>query len=184
MSFVDILLTAFSLSLDAVALAAAAAALKQIEVADALKIAFFFGGFQLVMPLIGWALGLGVASYVVQYGHIVGFVLLVCVGIKMLYEALRKKDSDDVKNESHLAETSTLIVMAVATSIDALVVGATFSFVPVNLPIAVSVIGAVTFLLSLAAIQFGKVIHRYVGNEIELGGGLVLIVLAFKILLF
>jgi manganese efflux pump family protein len=184
MTSIEILLTAFSLSLDAVAIAAAAAAVTRISAFQALKIAFFFGAFQLVMPVIGWLLGASIYEYALAYGHVIGFVLLLGVGLKMLHEATRKEDDEDELREKHLAQTYALTIMAIATSIDALVVGITFSFIDVNILIAVSTIGVVTFVLSLVAIQFGRFIQRYAGNNIEYVGGIVLIALAFKTLLF
>ena len=183
MSPIELFLTAVSLSLDAVAIAAAAAALSRISYEHALKIALFFGGFQFGMPLIGWLLGASVASYALTYGHIVGFLLLFGVGCKMMYESFHTDDASDEYKERHLAETYTLTVMAVATSIDALVVGVTFSFVPVSIPLAVTCIGFVTFILSLVALRFGAYVHTYLGNRIESLGGVVLIALACKTLL-
>lgn len=183
MTFFEIVLTAISLSLDAVAIAIAASTLTRISQNDSYKIALFFGFFQFIMPLIGWLLSSTISGFASTYGHIIGFVLLGIVGLKMLYEATQKESAEDKKNERHLTESATLTIMAVATSIDALIVGATFSFIDVNIPLAVSVIGIVTFVLSLFAVQFGKRIHAFVGREIELFGGLVLIGLAIKTLI-
>ncbi|MCK9351714.1 MAG: manganese efflux pump MntP family protein [Candidatus Paceibacterota bacterium] len=183
MNIFDIFLTGFSLSLDAVAIAVAAGALHKIDLRHAVKIAVFFGGFQMFMPLIGWMAGLGWSGYLESYGNMIGFVLLFAVGLKMLLETFKKETKEEVKQEKHLAETKTLTIMAVATSIDALVVGITFNFVPVNIPLAVGIIGAVTFVLSLAAVYIGEKFKRIIGKEIEWLGGLVLIGLSIKILL-
>jgi len=183
MTFVDILLTAFSLSLDAVAIAIAAGALHRVTFRQALKIAFFFGMFQLLMPLLGWAFGLGFKEALNAYGALVGFVLLFGVGANMLREAYKKESPEETKRERHLAETKILTIMALATSIDALVIGITFNFVPVNIPLAVGVIGAVTFLLSFVGVRVGEKFKHLFGRQIETLGGLILIGLAFKILL-
>ncbi len=183
MNIIEIFLTGFSLSLDAVAIAVAAGALHKITPRHALKIALFFGGFQMFMPILGWLSGLWFSGYLTSYGNIIGFVLLFSVGMKMFLETFKKETKDEIKKERHLAETKTLTIMAIATSIDALVVGITFNFVSVIIPVAVCVIGAVTFALSLAAIYVGEKFKRIIGNEIEWLGGLVLVGLSIKILL-
>jgi putative Mn2+ efflux pump MntP len=183
MTFIDILLTAFSLSLDAVAIAVAASTLHHVTLRQAIKIAFFFGAFQLFMPLIGWSLGFGFKDALEAYGKMIGFVLLLGVGVNMLRETFKKETPEDVDHERHLAETKILTIMAVATSIDALVVGITFNFVTVNISLAVLIIGAVTFLLSLLGVYIGKKFKHLVGRQIEVVGAFILIGLAFKILL-
>lgn len=182
MTITEIILTGFSLSLDAVAIALAAGALHRITLRQALKIAFFFGAFQLLMPLIGWALGLGFKSSVDSYGHIVGFVLLLGVGLNMLRETFKEETDEDVEHEKHLAETKVLTIMAIATSIDALVIGITFNFVPVNVPVAVGIIGIVTFVFSLLAVYVGGKFKHIEGQKIEVLGALILIGLALKTL--
>lgn len=183
MTLTEILLTAFSLSLDAVAIALAASAIHYVTLRQALKIALFFGAFQLLMPILGWAMGLGFKGYVEAYGNIIGFALLLGVGMNMLRETFKKETAEDIEHERHLAETKILTLMAVATSIDALVVGFTFNFVSVNIPIAVGVIGVVTFLLSLLAVYVGEKFKHIAGNKLEVFGALILIGLAFKVLL-
>jgi putative Mn2+ efflux pump MntP len=101
----------------------------------------------------------------------------------MLRETFKKETPEDVDHERHLAETKILTIMAVATSIDALVVGITFNFVTVNISLAVLIIGAVTFLLSLLGVYIGKKFKHLVGRQIEVVGAFILIGLAFKILL-
>lgn len=183
MNLFEIFLTAVSLSLDAVAIALAAGALHRISFRNTFKIALFFGVFQAIMPLLGYASGLGFKSYLESYGNIVGFLLLFGVGANMLIQSFKKESSEDVKKERHLAETKTLTLMAIATSIDALIVGITFNFVSVNIPLAIFFIGTVTFVLSMLAVFIGEKFKRIVGAEIEWLGALVLIGLSFKILL-
>ena len=184
MSVTEIILIGFSLSLDAGAIALAAGALHNITFRQAMKIAFFFGAFQLFMPLAGSVLGSGFGQYAKDYGNIVGFLLLLGVGLNMLRETFKKEKNVTINHERHLAETKILTIMAVATSIDALVVGITFNFVSVNIPLAVCIIGAITFALSLFAVYVGRRSKHLMGNrKIEVLGALVLIGLAFKILL-
>lgn len=184
MSFLEIILTAISLSLDAVAVSVAAAALRPIRAQQALKIAFFFGGFQLVMPLVGWAVGSNFKEYLANYSNIIGFVALFALGGKMLYEAIKKPDKEKEEDEKHITDTKILSILAITTSIDALVVGITFNFIPVNIPVAVITIGLITFFLCLGGVYIGTKGRHLMGNKIELAGALILIALSFKILLF
>ncbi len=181
MSFPEILLLAVSLSLDAAVVAVGAGALARINVAKALKVSFTFGAFQGLMPLLGLLLGSAFSAYLLVYGHIVGFVLLILVGGKMLFEAFQKEDTASERNILHI---QTLLILAVATSIDAFVVGITFSFLPVHVPTAVLTIGVVTFLLSLLGVYLGRSSKHLLGTRIEIMGAVVIILLAFKILLF
>lgn len=184
MSLFEVILTAISLSLDAVAVSVAAGALRQLSAQQTLKIAFFFGGFQCVMPLIGWALGYNFAEYFSRYGAVIGFVTLFALGCKMLYESLKKPDKQEIDNERHITETKILSVLALATSIDALVIGITFNFVSVNILLASSIIGLITFFFCIFGVYFGGKSRQLFGNRIEIIGAVILILLAFKILLF
>jgi len=179
MSFFEILLIAVSLALDAAIVAVGAGALARIKTGTALKIAIVFGVFQAAMPVLGLLLGLGFREYLLAYGHIIGFVLLVLVGGKMLLEAFEEEDTE---HEKDITRWPTLVFLAVATSIDAFVIGITFNFIPINIPLAISAIGIVTFLMALAGVYVGKKGKHLLGNRIELVGALVLIALAFKIL--
>lgn len=183
MSDWEIFLTAVSLSLDAVAVAVAAGTLSKIRIKQALKIAAFFGGFQFMMPLIGWGIGYNFTGYL-KYGNVIGFVALLLVGIKMLAEAIKKTDGEDIEKERHITQLKILILLAITTSIDALIIGLTFNFIKVNVWSAVSIIGLVTFFLSLIGVYLGERSKKLVGNRIEIFGSLILIILAFKILLF
>lgn len=180
MSLAEILILAVSLSLDAAVVAVGAGALARINLGTALKVSFTFGAFQGLMPLLGLLFGSMFSGYLLAYGHIVGFVLLLLVGGKMLFEAF---DTEDTERERDITHLSTLLILAVATSIDAFVVGITFSFVPVHVPTAVLAIGLVTFILSLLGVYLGRTSKHLLGTRIELVGAIVIILLAFKILL-
>lgn len=182
MTLTEIILIGFSLSLDAMAVALAAGALHHTTLKQAFKIALFFGAFQLLMPFFGWVLGLSFKEYVATYGNIVGFILIFGVGLNMLRETSKKETPEDIRNKRHLAETGILVIMAIATSIDALVVGITFNFVPVSIPLAVSIIGIITFALSFFAVYAGKKLNHVAGNKIGVFGAFILIGLSFKIL--
>jgi putative Mn2+ efflux pump MntP len=180
MSLLEIFLIAASLALDAAIVAVGAGALAHVRTRTALKVALFFGAFQAFMPLLGLLLGLGFRDYLLAYGHIVGFVLLLIVGGKMLLDSFGEEDTE---REKDITRMPTLLLLAIATSIDAFVVGITFNFVSVNVPVAIAVIGIVTFLMALGGVYLGKRGKHLLGNRIELAGALVLIALAFKILL-
>lgn len=181
MSLPEILLLALSLSLDAAVVAVGAGALARVRLSAVLRIAGLFGLFQGVMPVLGLLLGLGFRDYLLAYGNIVGFVLLLLVGGKMLFEAFEKEDT---KSERDILRLPTLLILALATSIDAFVVGITFTFVPVDVPVAVALIGLVTFFMALIGIYLGRRSHHLLGTKIELVGAFVIILLAFKILLW
>ncbi|MEA2701787.1 MAG: hypothetical protein QOE22_496 [Candidatus Parcubacteria bacterium] len=181
MSALEILLLALSLSLDAVVVSVGAGVLNRINIRKALVIAFFFGAFHAVMPLLGWAAGYWFRGYLTEYGHIVGFVLILLVALKMLRDALRQEDTAREKDILHMR---VLLVLAFAMSIDALVIGITFNFLPVSVLPTSAIIGLVTFLMSLAGVYVGRRSRHLVGTKIELLGALVLVLLAFKVLLF
>lgn len=151
--------------------------LKKPSLPQAAKIALFFGAFQFIMPCIGYLLGSAFASYIQAFDHWIAFILLAFIGGKMLFEAIRGKE-EEIKNPLSL---STLLVLAVATSIDALAVGVTFATVNAPLLFASSIIGIVTFVISLAGVFLGSRFGNLFGNKAEIAGGLVLIGIGIKI---
>lgn len=179
MTFIEILLLGVGLALDAVVVAIGAGACMRLSRATMVRVALVFGGFQALMPLIGFVFGVGLNDVLAVYAPIIGFVLLAGIGLKMLYEAFTS-DDDAVRD---ITRWGTLLTLAVATSIDALVVGVTFAFVPTNIPVAVGVIGVVTAVLSFAGAWAGARAERFLGSYIEVAGALILIAIAFKILL-
>lgn len=180
MSVFDILVIAISLSLDAVVVAVGAGALNRMTLKRSLIIASVFGVFQAIMPLGGWLIGYLVRGPLLTYGRWVGFALILLVGLKMLKESFSREDVEDEKDILH---TRTLLVLAVATSIDAFAVGITFSFIPVSLFFATVVIGFITLVLSLLGIYIGMRGRHLIGTRIEIVGAVALILLAFKTLL-
>lgn len=181
MSPVEITLIALSLSLDVAVVSIGAGALNRLTFARALLIAAIFAIFHTMMPLVGWLAGSWFSVYLAAYGNIIGFVLILLVGLRMLKGALTAENTETEKN---ILNTKVLLVLAVATSIDALVIGVSFNFLPVPVTLAVVTIGVVTFLMSLAGTLIGKQTHHLVGTKVELLGALALILLAFKVLLF
>lgn len=184
MTFIEIFLTAVSLSLDAVAVAVAAGAINHLSFKNIFKISVFFGGFQMIMPILGLVLGTGFKEYFFQYGSLIGFIALFALGLKMLHESLTKPDTDVVDKEKHITQLKVLFVLAFSTSVDALVIGITYAFVQVNLLVALSTIGIITFILCFLGAYLGSKGRNLFGNKVEIIGALILIVLSFKILLY
>lgn len=145
-------------------------------------IAAFFGSFQALMPLIGWLLGTQFARYIRDFDHWVAFLLLAFIGGKMVYDSFKKDDCCCEKKEEAF-NFRELLMLSVATSIDALAAGVTFAFFKVNIFGAVLLIGAVTFILSASGVAIGNRFGIRYKNKAELIGGLALIIMGIKILL-
>jgi len=182
MSLLSIFFIAISLSLDAFAVAVTAGAThRKMAFWQGIKIAVFFGFFQFVMPIIGWTVGFGLRGLIMSIDHWIAFGLLFLVGIKMLIEAFRPEKNEDEERCVH--KTFVLFFLAIATSIDALVVGVSFAFLRVALIFSSLLIGLVTFLISLSGVYIGKRFGHLFENKVEIVGGLVLIAIGVKILL-
>ncbi|MDD3887706.1 MAG: manganese efflux pump MntP family protein [Patescibacteria group bacterium] len=180
MSLLNILFIAIALSFDAMAVAAANGAHHhQMGAKKALKIAFYFGFFQFLMPLIGYILGFGLIQFISGVDHWIAFFLLVILGIKMLVESFKKEEEKKIDIHSF----KILLTQSIATSIDALIIGVTLALLPVNIWLSVSIIGLTTFILSLISIYIGKKCGEKWGKKAEIIGGLVLISIGLKILL-
>jgi manganese efflux pump family protein len=185
MNIFEIVLVALSLALDAFAVSVTKGATdKNITVKYALAIAATFGIFQFFMPIIGWTLGKGFADIVSGLGNWVAFVLLSGVGLRMIYEALTHDAKEKIAEEKSIMRFSVLIMLAVVTSLDALVTGISFAFIPVHIWFVVLLIGLITFALSYIGIYLGKRLGTLMGDTFEVIGGAVLILLAIKILLW
>jgi putative Mn2+ efflux pump MntP len=181
MSPIEITLIALSLSLDVAVVSIGAGALNRITFGRALLIALIFAIFHAVMPIIGWLAGYWFRGYLLEYGNVIGFVLILLVGLRMLKGALTAENTETEKN---ILNTRVLLVLAFATSIDALVIGISFNFLPIPVALAIMTIGVITFFMSLAGAYIGKQTKHLVGTKVELLGALALILLAFKVLLF
>jgi len=178
MGLITILIIAVGLAMDAFAVSVlSGSAYKQLNVKHAFRIAVFFGGFQAFMPLIGSLAGLTAKEYIADYDHWIAFVLLSAVGGKMIYESFKIAPAE---NNFNPAGILVLLVLSVATSIDALVIGITLSFLTVSIATAVIIIGLVTFLLSYLGVLLGKKFGYFFENKIQALGGLVLIALGLK----
>ena len=178
---VTIVFIAVGLAMDAFAVSIVSGiAYERLEVKHALRIAVFFGGFQAFMPLIGYLAALSIREYIAGYDHWVAFGLLSAVGGKMIYESFKIKTTNENFNPANIF---VLLALSVATSIDALAVGVTLSFITSSVIIAVAIIGMVTFVLSYIGVFIGGRFGHFFENKIEAFGGLILIGLGVKILL-
>ncbi|MHC4475072.1 MAG: manganese efflux pump MntP [Planctomycetota bacterium] len=181
MDFFTIIPIAVALAMDAFAVSiVSGAAYKQLHVKHALRMALFFGAFQAFMPLIGALAGLSLKQYVGLWGHWIAFGLLTGVGLKMIYESFKIKQAEKRLDPSNIV---VVLVLSVATSIDALAAGVTLSLLVKSVALAVTVIGVVTFGLSYSGVYVGKRFGHFFETKLEALGGLVLIALAAKILL-
>jgi putative Mn2+ efflux pump MntP len=154
--------------------------LRALRVFDAARIALVFGAFQALMPLIGWALGSTFADSITAFDHWIAFALLGGIGAKMLWEAF--KSDDDEEGPARL-KTRELLLLGVATSIDALAVGVTFAFLEVHIGWAVTLIGVCTAALSFAAVYVGHRVGKRFSRPAEIAGGVILIAIGVKILI-
>ncbi len=190
MHIVEILLIGISLSMDAFAVAVCRGLRmkNKINWRQMLIIALFFGGFQALMPLIGWALGSQLEQYITAIDHWITFALLLFIGGKMILDVIRESkedkpsDNPDGEEEDRL-DIKELFLLAIATSIDALAMGITFAFMNVNIWSTISIIGSTTFVISLAGVLIGHRFGTRFQNRATLAGGIILILIGVKILL-
>ena len=180
MSFFDLFLIAAALSMDAFAVAICKGlSVKKAGAKHILTVGVYFGGFQALMPLIGFLLGFKFEKFIVSVDHWIAFVLLAVIGGNMIKEALGGED--DEVNDSFSFKT--MLPLAVATSIDALAVGISFAFLGVDIVTAALLIGVTTFVISGAGIVVGNIFGAKYKSKAELAGGIVLILIGLKILL-
>jgi manganese efflux pump family protein len=181
MSIWTILLIALALAMDAFAVAIASGfAMRQLRVRHALAMAASFGAFQAIMPLIGWFSGIKLRGWMLHVDHWVAFGLLTFVGGKMIAEAFEIEEQEKKTNPFAL---HVLLVLSVATSIDALAAGLSFALLDVAITAPVLIIGAVTFCMSLAGVAIGARGGHLFEKKIEVLGGVILIGIGLKILL-
>jgi putative Mn2+ efflux pump MntP len=182
MSFWALFFIALGVSADAFAVALGKGLhMRQFTVRGAAVIAVTFGVFQALMPLVGWLLGTTFARYIADVDHWIAFGLLGLIGAKMLWEAFTKRDDDE--DDVDRISTRELLLLAVATSIDALAVGVTLAFLPVSIGGAVVLIGVTTTVLTFVGVLLGHRVGARFGKPAEIAGGVVLIVIGTSILL-
>ena len=184
MGLLELFILAVGLSMDAFAVSACKGlSVKKMEPKHALICGAYFGGFQALMPYAGWLLGAQFAGYIQHLDHWLAFFLLAFIGGKMVWESLKGEAEETACAVSVTLDYKQLLLMAVATSIDALAVGVTFAFLNVDILPAVTVIGCTTFVISLAGVVIGTFFGARLQCWAEIAGGVILILLGGKILL-
>ena len=180
MELFEIIAIGIGLAMDAFAVSICKGlSMKKIDWKKAIIIALYFGIFQALMPVLGYFLGSAFSSFVQSVDHWIAFILLAIIGGNMI------KDStdDEVEKRNDKVDVKTMLLLAIATSIDALAVGVTFAFFEVNLLLSISIIGIITFVLSFLGVIIGNKFGDKFQNRAELAGGIVLIIIGLKILL-
>lgn len=181
MSIFTITLIAISLALDCLAITISiGSSIRQNRLNNAFKIALSFGGFQAIMPLIGWFGGQRLVDLISGFDHWVAFGILALIGLKMIYESTKLDDED--KKYSSLS-LYLLLLLSIATSIDALAIGLSFAFLQIYIITPILIIGFTTFLFSFLGFFIGSKLGHFFENKMELVGGVVLIGIGVKILL-
>jgi len=180
LGIVELIILSIGLAMDAFAVAVCKGlSMSKMKWTNACIIGIYFGLFQAIMPFIGYLLGISFQDKICSIDHWIAFVLLGIIGMNMIKEAISKeneKQNDSVKFKD-------MIILAIATSIDALAVGITFAFLKVNILLAISLIGCITFLISIAGVKIGNIFGDKYEKKAEFAGGLILIILGVKILL-
>ena len=181
MSIISIIIIALALAMDAFAVAIASGiTIKNLKTKHALTIGAWFGLFQAVMPLIGWFIGLRLQNFMSDIDHWIAFSLLSLVGCKMIYESFKIDTADEKKNP---LDINTLLLLSIATSIDALAAGISFAMLDISIITPILMIGFITFLMSFAGVFIGNKAGHFFEKKIEIGAGIILIGIGTKILL-
>ena len=180
MELFEIIVIAIGLAMDAFAVSVCKGlSMKKIDWKKAIIIAVYFGAFQALMPVLGYFLGSSFSAFVQKVDHWIAFILLSIIGVNMIKEST----DDEVEKRNDNVDFKTMVVLAIATSIDALAVGVTFAFFEVNILLAISIIGMITFILSILGVIIGNKFGDKFQNRAELAGGIILIIIGLKILL-
>ena len=181
--FIELLLIGVGLSMDAFAVSICKGlAMRRVNKKQAFVIGLFFGGFQALMPFIGWALGTQFESYITSIDHWIAFALLAFIGSKMIAEAVRPEDENvEIDKLDPPLDLKEMLVLAVATSIDALAVGITFAFLNYPIGEAAMIIGLTTFCISIGGVYVGNFFGNRYKKKAELAGGIILVLIGVKI---
>lgn len=184
MTFWELMVIAVGLSMDAFAVAMCKGlSMRRINYGHAVIIALSFGVFQALMPLIGWALGIQFSTYIENFDHWIAFVLLAFIGIKMIKEAFEDGDCDENDCKISNFDIKELIILSVATSIDALAAGISFACLNVDILPSCASIGLTTFVICVAGVLLGNKFGAKYKNKAEIFGGVILVLIGIKILL-
>lgn len=181
MELLTIILIAIGLSFDTFAVSVSSGLiLKKIDFFNATKIAITLAIFQAAMPVLGWLAGSGIKDYAENFDHWIAFGILLLLGVKMIYESFKTDPGDRSFNP---LDIKIMIGMAIATSIDALVVGFSFALLDYKILVSVFIIGFVTYVVAMLGMLFGKKIGACMGRRMEVLGGVMLILIGLKILI-
>ena len=185
MTLFDLILIAVSLSMDAFAVSICKGlSVRRVSLTHALTCGLWFGGFQALMPALGYFLGDRFSALLTKFGPWIAFVLLVFIGGKMIAEAVRPEDENvEIDKLDPPLDLKEMLVLAVATSIDALAVGITFAFLNYPIGEAVTIIGLTTFCISIGGVYVGNFFGNRYKKKAELAGGIILVLIGVKILL-
>lgn len=182
--FVELFLIGVGLSMDAFVVSICKGlGMSRLNMRQAAVISLFFGGFQALMPLIGWALGSQLTDFITPIDHWIAFGLLAFVGGKMLWDAFHEDDEAEGVQTDEKLDLKELLMLAIATSIDALAVGITFAFLQVAIVPSITIIGLTTFVISFAGVAVGRFFGARFEKPATIVGGVVLILIGVKILL-
>ncbi|MPM57852.1 putative manganese efflux pump MntP [bioreactor metagenome] len=193
MGLIELFILSVGLSMDAFAVSICKGlSLKKVSLKECSKVGLYFGGFQGGMPLIGFILGIQFKDYITSIDHCIAFILLSFIGINMIRESMEKDEDGGIvdlteaavgEEEVNQLGFKNMVILAIATSIDALAVGITFAFLQVDIIPAVSFIAIVTFVLSAIGVKIGNVFGTKYKSKAEFAGGAILILIGMKILL-
>ena len=180
LSIIDLILLSIGVAMDAFAVSIAKGlSARRVTTANYFCVGAWFGGFQALMPLIGFFAGVHFAHTVQSFDHWIAFVLLSFIGGKMLKDALSKDEEGTIKADFSFRN---MLLLAIATSIDALAVGISLAFLMVNIWLAIALMGLVTFAFSAAGLKIGKIFGNRYKKTAEIAGGIILIFIGIKIL--
>lgn len=184
MGVLEIIIISIGLAMDAFAVSVCKGlAMKKIDFKKMIIIGLYFGGFQGLMPLIGYLLGTNFESFVTKIDHWIAFILLSIIGINMIKEAIKSKEECECESHDDSVAFKTMVVLAIATSIDALAVGITLAFLKANLLAVVLSIGLITLVLSMIGVWIGNKFGCKYEKRAQVTGGLILIIMGSKILI-
>ena len=176
----EILFLSVGLGMDAFAVAICKGlSMIKMKWKNAIVIALYFGIFQALMPVIGYFLGSKLSNAITKVDNYIAFFLIASIGVNMLIEAFKKEDKEEFNDDISI---KTMIVLAIATSLDALAVGVTFAFLKISIIEPIISIGVITFLLSLLGVKIGNVFGEKHKKHAQIAGGVILILIAIKIL--
>ena len=160
--FIELLLMGVGLAMDAFAVSICKGlGMKKVNKKQAVVIGVFFGGFQTLMPLIGWILGKQFERYITSVDHWIAFILLGFIGGKMIVESLKKEEEEEIEKSDKPLDLKEMFILAIATSIDALAIGITFAFLGTPIVEAITIIGVTTFVISIGGVYIGNFFGFY-----------------------